>query len=106
MHSKVSSNQSDCAMRQFATDHASKEVLDDGHSVGVGVVYTRFSNNKFGSSFMPWSYLFARSEYEEAYSQLLRVSAEAFDTFFDYHLEVATCSIHHTQYIQTALKKQ
>ncbi|ETV84019.1 hypothetical protein H257_03378 [Aphanomyces astaci] len=51
-------------------------------------------------------YLFVRSEYEETYSQLLRVSAEAFDTFFDYHLEVATCSIDHTQYIQTALKKQ
>ncbi|ETV65654.1 hypothetical protein H257_17704 [Aphanomyces astaci] len=29
-----------------------------------------------------------------------------FDTFFDYQLDVATCSIDHTQYIQTALKKQ
>ncbi|KAF0710763.1 hypothetical protein AaE_012390, partial [Aphanomyces astaci] len=90
----------------LATDGTYKLHFGGWTLIDIGVVYTRFSNNKFGSSFMPWSYLFVRSECEEAYSQLLRVSAEAFDTFFDYQLDVATCSIDHTQYIQTALKKQ
>ncbi|ETV63858.1 hypothetical protein H257_19203, partial [Aphanomyces astaci] len=90
----------------LATDGTYKLHFGGWTLIDIGVVYTRFSNNKFGSSFMPWSYLFVRSECEEAYSQLLRVFAEAFDTFFDYPLDVATCSIDHTQYIQTTLKKQ
>ena len=66
----------------------------------------RCIKGKYVNTYVPWTYLFVRTECEVAYSALVRVTRHACSVFFNTELVVAVCTLNRTAYIANALVQQ
>ncbi|KAG1707165.1 hypothetical protein DVH05_026361 [Phytophthora capsici] len=71
--------------------------------VAFGTYRNRYTDKHvYSKNFVPWAYLFVRTEHQYAYEQLYRTVAECTDLFFKVKLAVKYGSLDHASYIANA----
>jgi hypothetical protein len=72
--------------------------------VDLGSVRTSFGNNKFVQSFVPWMYLFVRSETQEAYEKFFKTAIEVAKCLLNTDIDVPAVSLDNSRGISNAIQ--
>jgi hypothetical protein len=73
--------------------------------VDFGSYGTRYTNNRYSKTFVPWSYMFVRTEHQVAYERLFTVVKRVSRDFFGIDLVLAFGSLDHTAFIANAFRE-
>jgi hypothetical protein len=85
-----------------ATDGTYKLHFGGWTVVDCGSEAVVWSRQTFAHRFVPWVYMFVRSESTEAYSRMFRVVRDRAREFFDIEVSVAYGSLDHSEAIASA----